>query len=77
MTRVLIVEDEPRIAAFLQKGFAAQGSVTEVAQDVAEAVARARTEPDLIVLDRGLPDGDGLDVLRSCAAPTTGCRSSS
>ena len=64
MTRILIVEDEPRIAAFLQKGFAAQGFVTGVAQDVAEALARAQTEPDLIVLDRGLPDGDGLDVLR-------------
>ncbi len=64
MTRILIVEDEPRIAAFLQKGFAAQGFVTEVAQDVAEALARVRTGPDLVVLDRGLPDGDGLDVLR-------------
>lgn len=64
MTRILIVEDEPRIAAFLQKGFAAQGFTTDVAQDVAEALALARTDPDLVVLDRGLPDGDGLDVLR-------------
>ena len=64
MTRILIVEDEPRIAAFLQKGFAAEGFVTEVAQDVAEALARVRTGPDLVVLDRGLPDGDGLEVLR-------------
>ena len=64
MTRILIVEDEPRIAAFLQKGFTAHGFVTEVAQDVAEALARVRTGPDLVVLDRGLPDGDGLEVLR-------------
>ena len=64
MTRILIVEDEPRIASFLQKGLAAQGFATEVAQDGAEALARARTGPDLILLDRGLPDGDGLDVLR-------------
>jgi two-component system, OmpR family, copper resistance phosphate regulon response regulator CusR len=64
VTRILIVEDEPRIAAFLQKGFVAQGFVTEVAQDVAEALARVRTGPDLVVLDRGLPDGDGLEVLR-------------
>jgi DNA-binding response OmpR family regulator len=64
VTRILIVEDEPRIAAFLQKGFTAQGFVTEVAQDVAEALARVRTGPDLVVLDRGLPDGDGLEVLR-------------
>ena len=38
--------------------------MTEVAQDVAEALARVRTGPDLVVLDRGLPDGDGLEVLR-------------
>ena len=64
MTRILIVEDEPRIASFLQKGLAAQGFATEVAQDVVEALARARTDPDLVLLDRGLPDGDGLEVLR-------------
>ena len=64
MTRILIVEDEPRIAAFLRKGFEAQGFATDVAQDVAEALALVRTDPDLVVLDRGLPDGDGLDVLR-------------
>ena len=64
MTRILIVEDEPRIATFLQKGFAAQGFATEIATDVADGLARARTGPDLVVLDRGLPDGDGLDVLR-------------
>jgi two-component system, OmpR family, copper resistance phosphate regulon response regulator CusR len=64
MTRILIVEDEPRISAFLQKGFAAHGFATEVAQDLAEALSRVRTDPDLVVLDRGLPDGDGLDVVR-------------
>ena len=64
MTRILIVEDEPRIATFLQKGFAAQGFVTEVATGLVEAMARVRTDPDLVVLDRGLPDGDGLDLLR-------------
>ena len=64
MTRILIVEDEARIASFLQKGFAAQGFSTEVVQDVAGALARLHTGPDLVVLDRGLPDGDGLEVLR-------------
>jgi len=63
VTRILIVEDEPRISAFLQKGFRAHGFTTELAEDVAEGLARARTGPDLVVLDRGLPDGDGLDVL--------------
>ncbi len=64
MTRILVVEDEPRIAAFLRKGLTAQGFAVDVAQDVAEALALVRTDPDLVVLDRGLPDGDGPDVLR-------------
>jgi DNA-binding response OmpR family regulator len=63
VTRILIVEDEPRIASFLEKGLRAQGFATELAQDVSEALARVRTGPDLVVLDRGLPDGDGLQVL--------------
>ena len=63
MTRILIVEDEPRISSFLEKGLRAQGFATEVAQDVSEALARLHTCPDLVVLDRGLPDGDGLQVL--------------
>ncbi|HVM26490.1 MAG TPA: response regulator transcription factor [Mycobacteriales bacterium] len=63
MTRILIVEDEPRISSFLQKGLSAHGFACDVAPDLAEALARIRTDPDLVVLDRGLPDGDGLDVL--------------
>ena len=65
MTRILVVEDEPRISSFLTKGLRAQGFVTELAEDAATALARARTETyDLVVLDLGLPDRDGLDVLR-------------
>ena len=63
MTRILIVEDEPRIASFLCKGLGAQGFETSVAGDRAAAEARLKEAPDLVLLDRGLPDGDGLELL--------------
>ena len=63
MTRILIVEDEPRIASFLCKGLTAQGFETEVAGDRAAAEEGMRRHPDLVLLDRGLPDGDGLELL--------------
>ena len=61
MARATVFNLDPAAQA---ASFAAQGFVTEVAQDVTEALARVRTGPDLVVLDRGLPDGDGLEVLR-------------
>jgi two-component system, OmpR family, copper resistance phosphate regulon response regulator CusR len=65
MSRILIVEDEARITAFLQKGLAANGFTTSVAVDGTEGLAMARVGGfDLIVLDLGLPDRDGMEVLR-------------
>jgi DNA-binding response OmpR family regulator len=65
MNRVLIVEDEPRLATFLEKGLKANGYTTTVAEDGASAVGVASSgDFDLIILDLGLPDIDGLDVLR-------------
>lgn len=65
MSRILIVEDEPRFASFLEKGLAANGYVTSVASDGTSASAIADDEDfDLVILDLGLPDIDGLDVLR-------------
>ena len=64
MNRVLIVEDEARITSFLEKGLRANGFVTSVAADAREGLARARTGGfDLVILDLGLPDRDGMDVL--------------
>jgi DNA-binding response OmpR family regulator len=65
MNRILIVEDEARIASFLEKGLRANGFATQVTGDGAQALLLARTEEfDLLILDLGLPDQDGLDVLR-------------
>lgn len=65
MSRILIVEDEPRIAAFISKGLTASGLVSEVVGDGASALALALTgDFDLIVLDIGLPGMDGFEVLR-------------
>jgi DNA-binding response OmpR family regulator len=70
---VLIVEDEPRIADFLAKGLRRQGYETRCAYSGSEALEwmgrQDAAEPiDLIVLDLGLPDIDGLDVLRELKA---------
>jgi DNA-binding response OmpR family regulator len=65
VSRILIVEDEPRFASFLEKGLTANGYVTSVASDGTSASAIADDEDfDLVILDLGLPDIDGLDVLR-------------
>jgi two-component system, OmpR family, copper resistance phosphate regulon response regulator CusR len=64
MARILIAEDEPRIATFLEKGLRANGYVTSVVEDGPSAVEHARdTHYDLMVLDLGLPGLDGLEVL--------------
>jgi DNA-binding response OmpR family regulator len=65
MARILIVEDEPRIASFLEKGLRAQGFTTFVVDTGRMAASVARDENfDLMILDLGLPDIDGLDALR-------------
>jgi DNA-binding response OmpR family regulator len=65
VSRILIVEDEPRIAAFLEKGLRANGFATVVAATGEEALGMIRIGGyDLLVLDLGLPGLDGQDVLR-------------
>lgn len=69
MARILIAEDEPRIASFVQKGLSANGFTVTVVSDGRSAHDHAMTgDFDLMVLDIGLPDIDGFDVLRMLRA---------
>lgn len=64
MTQILIVEDEPRIAAFLEKGLQSNGFVSTVVPNGKDGVVMAlEGEFDLIILDLSLPEKDGLTVL--------------
>ncbi len=64
MARILIVEDEQRIASFLAKGLRADGHVTTCVADGRDGLDLALGgEVDLVVLDIGLPGMDGFEVL--------------
>lgn len=63
--RILVVDDEPAIIRFLKPALEANGYVVATAASVAEAIkAIAAQAPDVVVLDLGLPDGDGKEVIR-------------
>jgi DNA-binding response OmpR family regulator len=62
--RILLVEDEDRIASFVEKGLSAEGHSVERAATVAEASGLvAAYDWDLVLLDLLLPDGNGREVL--------------
>ncbi|AEG45501.1 response regulator transcription factor [Isoptericola variabilis] len=64
MNRILVAEDEARIAQFVQKGLRAHGFVPTVVADGRTALQHAISDEfDLMVLDIGLPDLDGFQVL--------------
>ena len=66
MKRILVVEDESRIAQLVRDYLEHAGFEVVVASDGEVALAEARrARPDLVVLDLGLPGRDGLDVARS------------
>jgi two-component system response regulator QseB len=65
VSRILIVEDEPRLSSFLERGLGSRGYATTAVGAGARAAAIASDEDfDLVILDLGLPDMDGLSVLR-------------
>ena len=69
MKRVLIVDDEPKIVALARDYLERAGFAVATAYDGKTALASARGDrPDLVVLDLGLPELDGLDVARTLRA---------
>jgi len=66
VSRVLIAEDEARIASFVEKGLRAAGFAVTVTADGRDALAQAQTgQFDLMILDVGLPGRDGFDILQT------------
>jgi len=64
--RVLVVEDEPKVARALREGLSAEGYEVVIAPTGEDAFFRASSEPfDVLILDRMLPGRDGLEVLRA------------
>ena len=67
--RVLVAEDEPRIAAAVARGLRREGMAVDVAGDGAAALYKARVYPyDVVVLDRDLPELHGDEVCRTLTA---------
>ncbi len=67
--QALVVDDEPAILRFLKPALEANDYDVASARGVAEALKRiAAHPPDVVILDLGLPDGDGKDVIRQVRA---------
>src|SRR6266542_3847753 len=64
--RILVVEDDRKVASFIRKGLEEEGHAVDVAVDGEEALERALDgTPDLVVLDVMLPKRDGFSVLKA------------
>jgi two-component system KDP operon response regulator KdpE len=69
VTRILVVDDEPQILRALGVNLRARNYDVQTAADGAAALdSAARYPPDLVILDLGLPDMDGVDVIRGLRA---------
>jgi heavy metal response regulator len=68
--RILVVEDDRKVARFVRQGLCEEGHAVEIASDGAEALDFVLTEPayDLIILDVMLPGQDGFGVLKTLRA---------
>ncbi|MFD4292689.1 response regulator [Rhodococcus sp. NPDC058505] len=72
MTRILVIDDEPQILRALRINLSVRGyEVTTAANGAAALRAAAERHPEVIVLDLGLPDMDGIEVLAGLRGWTT------
>ncbi|MFA6310008.1 MAG: two-component system response regulator KdpE [Sterolibacterium sp.] len=66
---VILIEDEPKIRRFVKMSLEAEGCEVYEADSVQRGLIEAGTRrPDMVVLDLGLPDGDGVDFIRDLRA---------
>jgi len=69
---VLVVDDEPPILRFLRTSLSAAGHVVATAENAGAALAAMRTEkPDMVILDLGLPDRSGFEVITTIRKTST------
>src|SRR5450830_1039515 len=69
MNRIALLEDHERMAALIVKALAAAGIEVDVYASIAHALAGcAQIDYPVLVLDRSVPDGDGLDLVRQLRA---------
>jgi DNA-binding response OmpR family regulator len=74
LTKILLVEDDPRIARFVQRGLMAEGYAVEVADNGDDALELCRGNGyALVILDRMLPGLDGMEVCASLRRERHGC----
>ncbi len=67
--RLLVVEDDPKMARMLQRGLTEEGHQVDVCDTAAAGTQQAIDVPyDVVLLDWGLPDGDGVSVVRTLRA---------
>jgi two-component system, OmpR family, KDP operon response regulator KdpE len=65
----ILIEDEPRIRSFVRTALEAEGWSVHEADTMRQGLTDARTRrPDLVILDLGLPDGDGMEFLQDFRA---------
>jgi two-component system response regulator VanR len=73
--RVLIAEDQPRVAAAVARGLRREGMAVDIAEDGSAALYKARVHPyDVVVLDRDLPGVHGDDVCRAVSGELPGTK---
>jgi two-component system KDP operon response regulator KdpE len=72
MSTILVIDDDEQVRHFLRTILTGQGHVVAEAGTVAAGIdAIGRSRPDVILLDLGLPDGDGIGVLRAIDPPAS------